>query len=167
MEITLKTFTLYATVALTGLSAGFFYAWSVSVIPGTQRVMDITYLESMQAINRAILNPAFFVIFFGPLLALSLSSIYGFHHGLTFWLMLSAAIFYFIGTFGVTALGNVPLNDQLDLLRLAELNSEKVASFREYYEKNWNKLHMIRTLFSVLSFLAALLAVFTYTQNNS
>ena len=56
MEITLKSIILFSTLILTGLSAGFFYAWQVSVIPGTKRVVDLTYLETMQSINRAILN---------------------------------------------------------------------------------------------------------------
>ena len=46
MDFTMKSLSLYAAVTLTGLSAGLFYAWAVSVIPGTQRVIDTTYLEA-------------------------------------------------------------------------------------------------------------------------
>ena len=45
----------------TGLVAGLLYGWAVSVIPGTTRVGDHTYVETMQDINRAIINPAFIV----------------------------------------------------------------------------------------------------------
>ena len=79
MNIPIKTIILLATVILTGLSAGLFYAWQVSVIPGTKKVFDHTYIEVMQSINRAILNPAFFLIFFGSLFLLSITSIYEFH----------------------------------------------------------------------------------------
>lgn len=165
MEISLKSFILFGSVVLTGLSAGLFYSWSVSVIPGTQKVADPAYLETMQSINRAILNPAFFLIFFGSILFLSLSSIYEFHvNKMTFWLLLSASIFYLIGTVGVTALGNVPLNDQLDALELAKVNVKEMAEFRKYYESNWNHLHLIRTVFAVASFLLSTLAIFTYTK---
>ena len=154
------------TVILTGLSSGLFYAWSVSVIPGTQKIPDLTYLETMQSINRAILNPAFFFIFFGSVVCLSISSIYEFHSNkVAFWLLLFASITYLIGTVGVTALGNVPLNNQLDLLKLAETSSDKIAEFRKFYESNWNWLHMIRTVFAVLSFLLAVLSTFTYTKH--
>ena len=78
MDISIKSAVLFGAVILTGLSAGLFYAWQVSVIPGTQKVGDLTYLESMQSINRAILNPAFFLIFFGSLILLILSSIFEF-----------------------------------------------------------------------------------------
>ena len=109
MEFSIKIVILFGAVILTGLSAGLFYAWSVSVIPGTEKVSDLTYLETMQSINRAILNFAFFSIFFGSILFLSIASIYQLHNNmLTFWLMLASSVIYLLGTVGVTALGNVP-----------------------------------------------------------
>ena len=164
MELTFKTIILFGSVILTGLSAGFFYAWSVSVIPGTAKVPDLTYLETMQSINKAILNPGFFVIFFGSLLLLSLSSISEFTgNKLAFWLLLGAAITYLTGTVGVTGLGNVPLNDQLEALNLADISTQKMEEFRSYYEINWNRLHLIRTVFALLTFLLAVLALFIKT----
>lgn len=166
MEITLKSFVLLLAVILTGLSAGLFYAWSISVIPGTQRVTDFTYLETMQSVNRAILNPAFFLIFFGSMVFLSLASIYQFHASkVTFWMMLSASIIYLIGTVGVTALGNVPLNDQLDLMKLTEVHPDKIAVFRKFCETNWNRLHWIRTACALASFLLAVLSFFSNIKN--
>ena len=166
MELSIKSIILFGAVVLTGLSAGLFYAWSVSVIPGTQEVVDTTYLETMQSINRTILNPAFFLIFFGSIIFLSIGSIYQFNSDkTTFWLMLIASILYLIGTVGITALGNVPLNNQLDLLNLNELTSQKLSVFRNFYEDKWNRLHLIRTIFAVGSFLLSLLAVFTHSKN--
>lgn len=165
MESYIKSFILFGSVILTGLSAGLFYAWSVSIIPGTQKLDDPTYLETMQSINRAILNPSFFLIFFGSVLFLSIASIYQFHISkITFWLMLTASIFYLLGTVGVTALGNVPLNDQLDLLKLTEINSDKITAFRKFYETKWNRLHLIRTAFAVTSFVLAVLVLFFQTK---
>ena len=166
MEISIKSFILFGSVVLTGLSAGLFYAWSVSVIPGTQKVADPAYLETMQSINRAILNPSFFLIFFGSIFFLSIASIYEFHENkVAFWLLLSASIFYLIGTVGVTGLGNVPLNNQLDVLELAKVNANKIGEFRKFYELNWNRLHLIRTIFAVVSFLLSVLAVFTHSKH--
>lgn len=158
MIITLKSITLYVAFFLTGLSAGLFYAWAVSVIPGTQRVSDATYLESMQAINRAILNPAFYLVFMGPVLALSLSTFQHYSTGLSFWMLLIATLLYILGTIGVTVFGNVPLNDQLDLLELSQLNPLKIKEFRSSYEQQWNRLHLYRTIAAVASFAAALVA---------
>ena len=161
MDASIKSILLLATVILTGLSAGFFLAWQISVIPGTKRVLDSTYLETMQSINRAILNPAFFFIFFGTLLVSGVASVYEFQSSkLVFGLTLASAISYALGTFGVTAAGNVPLNNELDVLDIGRITSEKVAEFRLYYESNWNRLHLIRTVFAVLSFLFSVLALF-------
>ena len=165
MEISMKSITIFAAVIITGLSAGFFYAWAVSVIPGTRRVSDLTYLQTMQSINRAILNPAFSLIFFGSLLLLVFSAIQMFHAGLTFWLISAAVLSYLVGTFGVTAFGNVPLNNQLDMLNINNLSTVKLSLFRQNYEMKWNRLHTIRTVFAVISFLLSLLAVFSYSKS--
>jgi uncharacterized membrane protein len=161
MEISIKTITLFAAITLTGLSAGFFYSWAVSVIPGTRKVVDITYMESMQSINREILNPWFFVVFFGCLILLAVSAFQQYHSSpAAFTLILIAAGAYLFGTFGVTALGNVPLNNALDVLDLNALSTDRIAEFRQYYEVKWNRLHMVRTVFSIVSFLTALGAAF-------
>jgi uncharacterized membrane protein len=160
MELSIKTGILFAAIILTGLSAGLFYAWQVSVIPGTRKVMDMTYLQSMQSINKEILNPAFFLIFIGSPLALAISTIQHYNNGVTFWILLAASAIYALGTFAVTAFGNVPLNDSLDALDLAELGEAATAKFRTSYESKWNRLHLIRTVFSVLSFMCSLAAVF-------
>lgn len=165
METSIKSMTLFSAVLLTGLSGGLFCAWSVSVIPGTLKVADAIYLETMQSINRAILNPAFFLIFFGSLILLVTNTIQQYQAGMTFWIMLAASLIYLVGTIGVTGLGNVPLNDTLDALHLNDLSDDKLAEFRQNYEFKWNKLHTIRTTFAVTSFLLSLLAVFTHSKS--
>lgn len=164
MEITVKSTILFITIIITGLSAGFFYAWAVTVIPGTRKVIDITYLETMQSINKEILNPYFFSIFFGSLILLAISTIQHYQSGLVFWILLAATLIYLFGAFGVTALGNVPLNDSLEALIISDLNAEQLAEFRQNYELTWNRFHMIRTGFSVLSFLLSLVPLFMYSK---
>ena len=156
----MKTIIFFITVVLTALSAGIFFAWSVSVIPGTKKITDITYLETMQTINKEILNPVFFAVFFGSLVFLVISTITQFNHKPTFWLVLSAMLIYAVGTFGFTAFGNVPLNNELDALNLKELNLSELKSFRTYYERYWNGFHTIRTLAGLVSFLLLLISIF-------
>ena len=69
-----------------------------------------------------------------------------------------------LGTFGVTVLGNVPLNNALDAIDLSHLGIDQLSEFRQDYELKWNRLHMIRTVFAVLSFLLSLLAVFSESK---
>jgi uncharacterized membrane protein len=158
MEITLKIIALYIAILLTGLSAGLFFAWQVSVIPGTRLVQDSTYIETMQKINRAIINPPFMLVFLGSAAVQILCVILYWNSGISFWFTLAAALAYGAGTVLVTGLGNVPLNDSLDALPLNDLNEEKIATERHDYETPWNRLHLIRTAFSVVSFMLLLVA---------
>lgn len=160
MILSVKSVILFIAILLTGLSSGLFYAWTVSVIPGTRKVTDIIYLEAMQSINRAILNPAFMVIFLGSLILLLVSIFQHNQNGVIFWILLAAMLLYLLGTFGVTALGNVPLNNELDVMSLGELSIQQLSAFRNHYEQEWNRLHYIRTVSSVISFLLSLLAAF-------
>lgn len=160
MEIQIQNISLNASIILTGLCAGLFYAWSVSVIPGTQKIDDLSYLKSMQSINREILNPAFFLVFFGSLIALVCSTYFTYSVNTKgFVFLLIATLTYLIGMIGVTGTGNVPLNNQLEALNLTELRTKDMAQFRQHYELRWNKLHTYRMLFSVLSFIMTLLAL--------
>jgi len=169
MELSFKTTSLFLAILLTGLSAGLFYAWEVSVIPGTKRIPDRSYLETMQSINRAILNPAFFVVFFGSLLFLLVNSYLQYKEAvnLSFWIIAGATITYLIGTIGVTVMGNIPLNEALDAVNLNDLKSIELHHTRMAYEGKWNQWHSVRTVFSVLAFILSILAAFIDKSNNN
>ena len=64
---------VFITVLLTALITGFFYAYSCSVNGGLKRLPDQEYLRAMQSINKAVLNPLFFMSFFGTLVMLPLT----------------------------------------------------------------------------------------------
>ncbi|WP_298340825.1 anthrone oxygenase family protein [uncultured Algibacter sp.] len=156
----MKTTALFITILLNALSTGFFFAWSVSVILGTKKVGDFTYLESMQSINKEILNPAFFIVFFGSLIMLVMSASMQFNNKPMFGLVLASAIIYLIGTFGITAFGNVPLNNELEALNITKLSILELKNFRTYYESAWNQYHNIRTISSIISFILLLISIF-------
>ncbi len=156
----MKNAIFFITVLMTALSAGFFFAWSVSVILGTKKVGDFTYLETMQNINREILNPVFFIIFFGSLITLLITTYLQFNNKPVFWLVLASTIIYLIGTFGITAFGNVPLNNELDLLNITKLSLLELKNFRTYYESTWNQYHNIRTISGMISFTLLLISIF-------
>ena len=161
MEMNTKNIILFITVFLTALSAGLFYAWVVSVIPGTKKIPDQAYLETMQSINREILNVGFFVIFFGALLSLMLSSYlqYRIQVGPVLYYTLSATLIYAVGTIGVTMLGNVPLNNMIDAMDLSSFNLEDFRNARVAYEGQWNTLNLVRTSAALISFFLVLIAL--------
>ncbi len=77
----LKTALLGGGIVTTGLMSGLLYGWSVSVIPGTKRVSAGNYVDTMQHINRAIINPAFVIPFMGIPLVLGGAAIMQFRAG--------------------------------------------------------------------------------------
>lgn len=166
MELSINILVLFGSVIFTGLSAGLFYGWSVSVIPGTLKVSDLTYLHTMQSINRAILNPAFFAVFFGSLALMGTSTVIQFGtHTTGFWLMLLATVSYLVGMVGLTGFGNVPLNNQLDALNLGSMSNADLSEFRNYYETKWNLLQHARMVCGILAFGLALASGFSYLKN--
>ena len=161
MELSIKSIILLSTIFITGLSAGLFFAWQVSVIPGTQKLFPFTYLKTMQSINREILNPTFYLSFFGPLILLLICCMLFYQQGLVFYFLLAAAIVYGVGTIGVTAFGNVPLNDMLDVVNITEMSPEAARTFKNDYEEKWNRWHLLRTICAGVSFLITLLTIIT------
>ncbi len=145
------------SVVLTGLMAGLWYAWTVSVIPGTRLVGDTTYVETMQRINRAILNPGFLVPFIGIPVVLAVAAWLQFRAGddRRGWLLAASAATYVVGVLGVTAGGNVPLNDALDEFDLAGADDEARRDRRTTYEQPWNRLHYVRTVGNLVAFVLA------------
>ncbi|MFB7268326.1 DUF1772 domain-containing protein, partial [Streptomyces nojiriensis] len=66
---TARTSTLIAATITAGLISGLFYAFTVAVMPGLARSTDRTTVETMQNINKAILNGWFMLAYLGaPLL---------------------------------------------------------------------------------------------------
>ena len=146
--------------------AGLFYVYSYSVNPGLNRLSDSAYLEAMQSINRAILNPVFFVGFLGAPILLPLSTWQHYNQPISvrFWLLVCASVIYIIGVFGVTILGNVPLNDALDSFRLQEASLDEIAAQRTSFELPWNRLNMIRTTASVVTCIITIAACLSSTS---
>lgn len=149
---------LLAATILSGLSAGFYYAWQVSVIPGHRHVSNATFLEGMQSINRAIQNPAFALVFFGTLLALLWANYQSFIDTAAFRFSLAATLVYVFGVLGITMLGNVPLNTMLDQVNLNSLNADQAQALRQRFEVPWNRYHLWRTGMAILSFVLILMA---------
>lgn len=143
------------TLLTTALMAGLFFSYSFSVNSGLSQLNDSAYLLAMQSINRAILNPVFFICFFGTVVLLPLNAYLQYNGKLTinFTLYSLSAAFYVIGLFGITVLGNVPLNDTLDAFDLGTASHEAVSGMRETFEGPWNKWHSIRTAAVVVSLL--------------
>lgn len=160
MDFTFENTAIIALVLLTGLSAGLCFTWSNAITTGIGRLDDLGYLQSFQQMNRTILNPVFFIVFFGPFF-LNLLTIYLFKSSSSTMLVLliTAAAFYFFGVILITIFGNVPLNEMLDKVDLSSARIDELRQLREKFEVKWNRLHSIRTFTSIISFLLLIICL--------
>ena len=133
---------LYIALALFGLMAGFFYAYSVSVMPGLDQAAPAVAVEAMQGINRAVRNPVFFVTFFlTPAVALGAAALQlrAGTRAAAVWLALAIGV-YGLGAMLPTVLVNVPLNEAL-----AAAGPPAVEQAWQDYAPQWSAFNDLRT----------------------
>jgi uncharacterized membrane protein len=151
---------LLSAATLTGLLAGLFFAFEVCINGALGRLKNSEYVAAMQSINIVIQNPIFFLSFFGPAILLPLVTVL--YRDETesgqFILLVAASLLYVVGTFGLTVVGNVPLNNQLDKLDRQKASADELAEARTRYEKPWNRLHTIRTVASTMALVCVIAA---------
>jgi uncharacterized membrane protein len=131
-----------------GLMAGLLFAFSNFIMRALLQQSPESGIRTMQTINLFIQNPIFFVLFFGTTLAALFLAITSALHlsqnGST--LLLLGSLLYLVGTFGVTVVFNVPLNNSL-----AEYsaNTPDAAQYWQSYVAQWLKWNHVRTATSV------------------
>ncbi len=137
----------------TGIMSGIFFTWTNAVTPGIGKLTDSGYLNALQSMNRVILNPAFFLIFWGAVLLIPTAAAFNYSSDsdTVFWLLISAATIYWLGSFFVTFLGNIPLNNLLDKTNLEEISLIDANNLRKSIETRWNSFNLIRTITSAIS----------------
>ena len=151
----IETIILASAIFLTGLMAGIFFTWSNAVKPGIGKLGDIEYLRALQSMNRVILNNAFRIIFLGAIIAVALVPVFYFnlYPKNIFWLFVFTLVIYWIGVFGVTVSGNIPLNEILDKTNLESITSEEIKTLRKSIEVKWNNFNLIRCISSGITFI--------------
>jgi uncharacterized membrane protein len=152
---TVRALTLACATLTTGLVAGVYYAFAVSVNLGLATQPDASYVATMQAINERIENPLFFLTFFGAALfpLAALAAHYRRPRSGRFWLVALACVLYIGGSFLLTVFVNVPLNEQLASVA-PEASPGELAHAIAGYEGPWNFWNSVRTMFSFLAFVA-------------
>jgi len=136
--------TVAAAVA-SALVAGLMFAFSTSVMPALGRRPAPEGIGAMQAMNSAILNPAFGLAFGGAALlcaALVVTAPFTVDESHALLRGVGAAL-YVGGTFGVTMAITVPMNVQLDATDAG--SAEGVAVWRRYLRR-WTAWNTLRTI---------------------
>jgi uncharacterized membrane protein len=133
-----------------GLMAGLFFIFSVSIMAALGRLPPSEGIAAMQAINITIINPVFLLVFLGTGL-LSLIVIFA---SLLNWQTSSSlysvtgAGFYLIGSLVVTGVVNVPMNNEMAALNPSD---PKAVPVWANYLKNWTAWNHARTVMSLLA----------------
>ena len=157
--MTFEDIVLVVGGTLTGLLAGVFYGFSVAIVPALRAIKGTRHIAAMQSINVKIINPVFFLSFFGPALPLPLAA-FLLRDRPQFGLLLVASLLHIVGAIGVTAAGNIPLNNRLAGYDVDQLTEKEADQIRKDFQAPWTNFHTIRTLASiaatVLVFLACL-----------
>lgn len=140
------------------LVGGVFYAFSTFVMAALGRLPDPRGHEAMCSINVTVLRPGFLVPFVGTALAcaaLLVDEVLGWQGTRSAWTVLGAGL-YICGTFLLTGLGNVPLNEAL--ARSAPEAPEARTVWRRYLRR-WTFLNHLRTAAALAAALCLGLAL--------
>lgn len=141
-----RTATLVGATLTTGLMAGLFYAWAISVMPGLGRSDDRTFVEAMQHMNEAILNGWFALCFVGALVLTALAALL--HLGRDVrsvlpWVI--AALVLYVAALAITFGVNVPLNNELKAAGGVDRITD-LAAVREVFEAKWVRWNIVRAV---------------------
>lgn len=146
----------FVTLLLSGAIAGFFYAYSCSVMWGLDTGDPKAAIAAMQRINIVVRNAVFFPAFFGtPVAALIAALLWRLLDRWDVALLLAlTAVIYLVGAFLVTLVVNVPMNEALGRSAIPA-DAEAARALWQNYSTPWTLWNHVRTGAS----LAALLLV--------
>jgi uncharacterized membrane protein len=134
----------------TGLIAGTFFVFSVAIMSALRRLPPNEGMAAMQSVNRIIQNPIFLGVFMGTAvisLVLAGISVWNWAEPASYYVIAGSAL-YVIGSFILTIVFNVPLNNALDAADPETASGHEVWSD---YLVNWTFWNHVRTVASLLS----------------
>lgn len=149
--------TLFAALGC-GLIAGVFFAFSNFVMGALSRIQPAAGIAAMQSINIVVINPLFMLFFMGTAvvcLGLSVYSMFRLSQPGSL-LLLAGCVLYFVGTFLVTIVFNVPLNNSL---AAADPASAAGAELWTRYLANWTMWNHVRTIAAFAAAVSLTLAL--------
>jgi uncharacterized membrane protein len=139
----LIVFTLIATLAC-GIIAGVFYAFSTIIMNGLGRIPGVHGVAAMRGINNAVINRLFLGPYLGAVLLCALIVVvapFAWSAGAAALAVLGA-LAYIIGTFVVTIVFSVPLNNRLEEAKADD--PETMALWNDYLQR-WTMWNHVRT----------------------
>jgi uncharacterized membrane protein len=141
-----------------GLIAGVFFAFSTFVMKALTRLPANEGIAAMQAINSTVINPYFMSVFLGTavLCLLLVGASFLWELDLKRSYLLVGALFYLVGTLGVTAFCNVPLNNALAAVMPTAPESSQLWHNYVATWTAWNHLRGAAALAALAALIMAL-----------
>ena len=144
---------LIFSITLCSLVSGFIFTYSIVVMPGLSKLNDKDFLKAFQVTDAVIQNnqPLFMFTWIGSILAV-LATILVSWISIGFvesWLIVLVAFAYLLGVQGITVAIHIPLNNQIQRIKIEDLNYEALADQRLKFETKWNFFNYIRTSIAI------------------
>ena len=143
-----------AAVLGSAVVAGVFFTFSSFVMKALARLPAAEGIAAMQSINVVVVNRSFLGVFIGTAVisvGMAVVAILGWGDTVALY-NLGGAVLYLVGTFLVTGVRNVPLNDELAAL---SPDQDQARETWDRYLRQWTVWNHVRTI-------AALLAALSY-----
>ena len=142
----LRIAVLLAATVTSGMMAGLFYAYSVSVMPALHRADDAVFVEVMQRINSVITNGWFALCFGGAaIFSLVAAVLYGIDGNAAVFGPVLVGLVLYLAQLALTVRLHIPLNNALDAAgppgRVAD-----PGAVRRRFEDRWVRWNHARTL---------------------
>lgn len=134
--------------------AGVFGLYSIAIMPGLDQTNDRTFVGAFQQIDTAIINPLFFLAFFGALVVTGVAA--GLHLGKDYrsvlpWIVVAFVLY--LAVVVATVAVNVPLNDDIK----AAGNPDRIADLagvrEQFNETRWIISNHFRTVATTAAFV--------------
>ncbi|MEM1197632.1 MAG: anthrone oxygenase family protein [Pseudomonadota bacterium] len=157
MDLIIPALVWFSAVSA-GIMAGVYFTFSTFAMQSFAELGEEAGARAMQSINRVILRSAFLPLFFTSSLAcvaLFALGLLGFG-GENAALMAAGGGVYALGMFGVTVVGNVPLNNRLDAVDPA---TPEGAEMWRLYLARWMPYNHVRTLACTLAMVLLILSL--------
>jgi uncharacterized membrane protein len=153
MSDVLREVILIAATMTMGLMAGVFGLYSNSIMPGLRRTDDRTFVSAFQAIDRAIINPAFMATFFGALLLTALAALLHLSDNARSALpWIGAALVLYLVVFAITIAVNVPRNNEIkaagDVIHITDPHAVR----ERFDEARWVRWNHVRAFACAVAF---------------
>jgi uncharacterized membrane protein len=132
----LRGLSLFVATMLTGAMTGVFGIYANAIMPGLRTTDDRTFVGAFQAMDRAIINPAFMLAFLGALVVSGAAAGLNAGERSVLWWVAAAFALYLVVVV-ITLAVNVPLNDALKAAGDPDRIADLAAVRDQFDEARW------------------------------